>query len=222
MTIRAVAFDYGGVLARFIDPAAVRLIARASGAGGGSEKEASASIATCVEALWKNRAAYDSGDLDAEEYWTRVIRAAGTQEPTSQLIRLLMELDTVGWSHMFPEMIRWAAALKDAGYVTLIISNMATATYDMLVRDAVWRDRFDHVILSGWLGINKPDRRIFEAAVETTGVAAEYMLFLDDLAPNVAGASAAGLRSFQFVNPALLQETLHQHQISLPDLELDS
>jgi putative hydrolase of the HAD superfamily len=219
MTIRAVAFDYGGVLARFIDPATVRLIARTAGS---EAHNAPDSIDTTVEALWKNRAGYDSGDLEAEEYWTGVIHAAGTEHATPQLIRLLMELDTAGWSHMYAEMIRWAAALQEAGYVTLIISNMAVATYDMILRDAVWRNRFDHVILSGSLRINKPDRRIFEAALETTGIAAEEMLFLDDLAPNVAGASEVGLQAFQFVNPAVLLETLQQKNIALPVTGLET
>lgn len=52
--------------------------------------------------------------------------------------------------------------------------------------------------LSYKLGLCKPDREIYEAAVKLAGSAPESCFFIDDLEANVKGARSAGLKAFRF------------------------
>lgn len=56
---------------------------------------------------------------------------------------------------------------------------------------------FKYPLLSFELDAVKPDRRLFERALERLPVAVDRILFIDDNALNVEGAIAAGLRAEQ-------------------------
>ncbi|MFN8679233.1 MAG: HAD-IA family hydrolase [Thermomicrobiales bacterium] len=58
---------------------------------------------------------------------------------------------------------------------------------------------FDHIINSSRLGVAKPDSGIFEAALQAIGLPADQVLFIDDDARHVAGATELGIRSYQFM-----------------------
>jgi epoxide hydrolase-like predicted phosphatase len=59
-----------------------------------------------------------------------------------------------------------------------------------------WIDAFDHVVISGEVGMRKPESRIFEYTLDLLGVDPEDALFLDDEEPNVLAARAIGMQSF--------------------------
>jgi FMN phosphatase YigB (HAD superfamily) len=68
---------------------------------------------------------------------------------------------------------------------------------------------FDAVLDSGKLGVEKPDPRIFEAALARFGTAASRALHLGDTyATDVVGARAAGLRA-ALIDPYLHYDGLH-------------
>jgi 2-haloacid dehalogenase len=56
----------------------------------------------------------------------------------------------------------------------------------------------------------KPDRRIFDHLIAAYGLNAGETLFIDDLAQNVAVASAAGWRTILFTGPEALRTSLHE------------
>lgn len=82
---------------------------------------------------------------------------------------------------------------RAAGLRTALLSNA----------DGVWElpDRaefdtealFDTVVISGAVGLRKPDPRIFTLTAERLGISAGECVFVDDLAVNVRGAVAAGM-----------------------------
>ena len=56
-----------------------------------------------------------------------------------------------------------------------------------------------HVVVSGSVGYEKPDRRIFQHALTLTGVDAREAIFVGDrLDVDVAGAQAAGMKAVWF------------------------
>ena len=204
--ITVVAFDYGGVIAQRIDENTVLHMAAEAGAAPGP----------FLRALWSNRLAYDAGSLDAPAYWSAVLRDADARELTDELLQTLLILDALGWTRVNPGMVRWMGALRRAGLRLVLISNMAVATYEMVVQPSSWIHLFEHVVLSGWEGVNKPDRRIFATAADKMGVAPEELLFIDDIPANVEGARAAGLQSCVFVDPPSLALTLHRDFPAVP------
>lgn len=214
-SITTIAFDFGGVLVQRISDEFICHMAHAAGAD----------PQRFVPALWQFRNDYDSGVLDARTYWRAVMQEAGsdaahqpgTEEET---IDLLMHLDALGWASLHPGMLRWISALRHAELRRIIISNMAAETYDLIIRNSALLHYFERVVLSGWIGINKPDRRIFEAAAAEMKVAPEEMLFIDDQEHNVEGARAAGLHAVQFRDPVTLAEELRERFPEIPGTEL--
>jgi len=69
-------------------------------------------------------------------------------------------------------------------------------------------DLADHVISSARVGIAKPDRRIYDIAVDRAGVAADRCLFVDDTLENVEAAIALGMRAVHYRGPEDLRRAL--------------
>lgn len=56
-----------------------------------------------------------------------------------------------------------------------------------------WEDLFDAVVISGEVGLRKPQPEIYRLAARRLGVEPTDCVFVDDLAPNVRGAAAVGM-----------------------------
>jgi putative hydrolase of the HAD superfamily len=95
---------------------------------------------------------------------------------------------------------------RAAGVRTGLISNsMGAGRYD---RDA-FPDLFDGVVISGDVGLHKPQPEIFLLGAERAGAAPGECVFVDDLRENCEGAEAVGMRA-----------VLHRGaETTLPELE---
>ena len=69
-------------------------------------------------------------------------------------------------------------------------------------------DRFRDVLVSGEVGLIKPDPAIYRLALERFGLCAESVLFIDDRGDNVAGAEAVGMRGHVFRDADALRAEL--------------
>ena len=76
-----------------------------------------------------------------------------------------------------------------AGIRTGLLSNSWGNDYDR----TDWHEMFDAVVISGEVGMRKPEPEIFELALERIGLPAGECVFVDDLAHNIAAAARAGL-----------------------------
>jgi epoxide hydrolase-like predicted phosphatase len=80
--------------------------------------------------------------------------------------------------------------VRAAGLRTGLISNsMGGASYDR----SVFSELFDGVVISGEVGIHKPQPEIFLLGAERAGVAPDQCVFVDDLRENCEGAEAVGM-----------------------------
>jgi len=204
--IRAVAFDYGGVLAYFIDKKSIREMADV----------AQVDYNAFDSGMWKFRQELDSGECDTTCYWTAVLDYCNSEVPRQSIIETLVEMDLKGFSRMNQGMVCWADTLREHGFGTAIISNMSEPTYQALMVHQPWMRHFDATVISGIIGINKPDRRIFNHAIEVMQLDAAEILFLDDLSHNVVGARSAGMQSLQFSTTRTLSEELKAYYPNLP------
>lgn len=78
---------------------------------------------------------------------------------------------------------------KAAGIATALLSN---SWGDQYVRDG-WQDMFDVVVISGEVGMRKPEARIFEHTLLRLGLPASSCVLVDDHQTNVRAASALGI-----------------------------
>lgn len=99
----------------------------------------------------------------------------------------------------FPETHEVLKELKEKGLLLCMVTNVAEDRCESQWRKIRGMDLekyFDAILLSGELGIHKPDKRIFLYAAEKLGVLPEECLFVGD-APNtdVSGALEAGMEA---------------------------
>ena len=59
-------------------------------------------------------------------------------------------------------------------------------------------EQFDDIVLSGGVGIAKPDPAIYRLVCGRNGIEPSEAVFLDDSPINVAGAHAVGMSAFLF------------------------
>jgi putative hydrolase of the HAD superfamily len=89
-----------------------------------------------------------------------------------------------------PAMYDTIRALRAAGFGTALLSNSwGCEEYPR----ADFPGLFDTVVLSGEVGMRKPEKEIFLHAAQTLGLAPEECVFIDDMAANVAAAQACGM-----------------------------
>jgi putative hydrolase of the HAD superfamily len=87
------------------------------------------------------------------------------------------------------------ARLKAAGLLLGVVSN-SEGRVEQALEAAGLREYFDVVVDSAALGIEKPDPRIFQAALDALGVAPEEALYVGDLYEvDIVGARAAGMEA---------------------------
>jgi putative hydrolase of the HAD superfamily len=89
-----------------------------------------------------------------------------------------------------PGMYDTIRALRSAGFSTSLLSNSWGC--DEYPR-ADFPSLFDTVVLSGEVGMRKPEEQIFLHAAETLGLAPQDCVFIDDIEANVAAAVACGM-----------------------------
>lgn len=87
---------------------------------------------------------------------------------------------------------------RAAGLRTALLSNAARGEYSLDGFDEL----FDAVVLSGDVGLSKPDERIYRLTVERLGLRPAQCVFVDDLRGNVVGAATAGLVGVHHVSYA--------------------
>jgi putative hydrolase of the HAD superfamily len=105
-----------------------------------------------------------------------------------------------------PDMFALVEELRRLGIRVGLLSNSWGNMYPRGRIDAL----FDAIVISGEVGLRKPQAAIYELAVARLGVPADRVLFLDDAKPNVVGARAAGLQALLHIDAASTRAALAQ------------
>ncbi|WP_231641337.1 HAD family phosphatase [Nocardia sp. NRRL S-836] len=92
-----------------------------------------------------------------------------------------------------PAMVELVRKARAAGLHTALLSNSWGEGYpaDLLV------ELFDTVVISGRVGLRKPDERIYRHTLEQIGVPAGRAVFFDDAPVNVEAAKAVGMHALR-------------------------
>lgn len=102
------------------------------------------------------------------------------------------------WRRLLPGMIELVDELRGAGVPVAVVSNSEGRLAALLAEIGVV-DRFVAVADSGALGVEKPDRRIFDWAAARLGVDVTSIIHVgDSWAADVVGARGVGARAIWF------------------------
>lgn len=106
----------------------------------------------------------------------------------------------------YPQTIDVLKTLKERGFKIGIISNAPPLNPESL-RRLYFTDYIDAWTFSHELGIEKPDPRIFAAALTKLSVTADEALMVgDSLEKDILGARAAGIDAIQLVRPGTVSD----------------
>lgn len=112
------------------------------------------------------------------------------------------------------------AELQAAGVTVLALTNWAADMFAIARQRFGILRRFPDIVVSGEEGMVKPDPAIYALACARAEVAPGDTLFVDDVAPNVAGAEAAGLAGWLFTDAITLREELVRRGLLGPRVPL--
>jgi putative hydrolase of the HAD superfamily len=178
-----IVFDYGEVIAQRPPAQAFARLAEIAGAPA-AEFEAG---------YWRFRDEFDRGMAELD-YWQAVGAAAGIEIGPAEA-EALSAVDLELWNSLDPRSVELVADLAADGRRLALLSN-APVSHGAAFRNREWAAPFRHFVISGDLGIAKPDAAIWQALVVRLGAAAGEVLFLDDREVNVAAAREAGIKAF--------------------------
>jgi 2-haloacid dehalogenase len=88
--------------------------------------------------------------------------------------------------------------LKRAGRPVHALSNFAWETFALVQEHYGFLREFDCCVVSGHVGVVKPDPRIYEILFARVGRPASELLFVDDSIANVRASEAAGMAAIHY------------------------
>jgi FMN phosphatase YigB (HAD superfamily) len=190
-SIRAVLFDIGGVIIRTDDPGPRQRL----GERFGLDHDA-------MDKLVFGCPAAQAAELGLETegaVWNSVKQALGlSDEELAGVKREFWAGDSLDVS-----LVELACSLRP-GLKTGLLTNawnptpLSIFTLQYGLPEALAQAAYDVVISSAAVGVKKPDRRIFEIAVERLGVQFPETAFIDDNAANIGAAKRLGMHAIRF------------------------
>jgi 2-haloacid dehalogenase len=110
------------------------------------------------------------------------------------------------------------AELRDCGTLLYGLTNWSAETYPPAWERFAFLQWFRGILVSGEVGVIKPDRRIFELLIERFAIDPEHAVYIDDVEANVAAARPFGIHGIHFTTPAALREELVRLELLAPHI----
>jgi putative hydrolase of the HAD superfamily len=132
--------------------------------------------------------ALERGEMEVPDFEAelarRLTRRDGSPPPAEGLVERMFSR----FVHA-PDMTGLVRRARAVGIQTALLSN---SWGDQYLRDG-WQDMFDVVVISGEVGMRKPERDIFELTLSQLGQPPSACVFVDDHHANIRAAAALGL-----------------------------
>jgi epoxide hydrolase-like predicted phosphatase len=132
-----------------------------------------------------------------------LVRVGGGPVQASGLLRRMWAASVLD-----DDMLDLVRGLRRDGLRTCLLSNSWGAK-DGYPRH-LFGELFDQVVISGEVGMRKPEERIFALATERIGLPAHECVFVDDIEGNILAARALGFAAVHHRDPELTRAELAQ------------
>jgi epoxide hydrolase-like predicted phosphatase len=197
--IRAVIFDFGGVLVRMVDDRPRLKLAEQLGVP----------LSRLDDLVFFSSSAQQAsiGAMTVDMHWEAVRKALGiSQEDLQSFLDQYWSADDVNWRLL--DFIKNLHPVYKVGLLSNAWDNLRQTMHDRWNIDGL----FDELVISAEVGMVKPDPRIFHLVLEKLGVQPVEAVFIDDMLVNIDAARQQGLAAIQFLDTeqtlAALQEIL--------------
>ena len=146
---------------------------------------------------------YERGDVNSRQLFEKICQMAQKELDFEKLMHAV--------SNIFESndpVISIAKALKDKGHRMFLLSNTCEAHFAFVLSKFPFiRQLFDGFVLSYEVGARKPEKKIYEKALEIAGCRKEECFYTDDILSYIESARSLQIDAEQFTNP----EDLTQH-----------
>jgi HAD superfamily hydrolase (TIGR01509 family) len=132
--------------------------------------------------------ALERGEIRIEDFERLLAAALGERGSVVQAEGLLTRVLS-GLAELRDDMLGLVRRARHAGIRTALLSNSWGEHYP----EEEWEGAFDVVVISGRVGMRKPEAEIFRHTADLLGVPVDECVMVDDLAANIHGAVAAGM-----------------------------
>jgi putative hydrolase of the HAD superfamily len=125
------------------------------------------------------------GTYDFEQLLAKAFREQGASVRADGLLARLLD----GLKEVSDDMVNLIRRARRQGVRTALLSNSWGEHYP----EHLWVGAFDAVVISGRVGMRKPDEEIFRHTAELLHVPTRECVMVDDLPANIRGAVGAGM-----------------------------
>ncbi|NWF64118.1 MAG: HAD family phosphatase [Chloroflexi bacterium] len=187
MKIKAVFFDFGGVIQRTEFQAPRQKLAQRFG----MEYEDMDNI------VFNSPTARQAtvGEVPVEKHWEAVAKRLKVSKGQMAVV----ENEFFAGDVIDHAIVEYLRALHPR-YKTGLISNAWSDMREYLVRQKL-DDAFDTLTISAEVGVAKPEAKIYQLALEQAQVEAEAAVFVDDVPANIEACEAVGMKGILFRDP---------------------
>ncbi len=197
MALKAVIFDFGGVLVRTSDQSLRRTWEQRLNLAPGQAEH----IVFGGETDWGVQLGY----VTDAEHWRWIQQRFGlTAEDAARFREDFFAADKLDG-----DLLAYIRSLRPR-YKTGLLSNASDLLRMHLTTTYAMADSFDAIVISAEEGLMKPDPRIFHSALTRLDVEPEEALFVDDVLANVEGARRIGMQALHFTDPETARAQLER------------
>ena len=193
MNIRAIFFDFGGVIQRTEYQTPRQHLAQRFGMEYDDIDKLVFGSPSAMKATL--------GEIDVKEHWKSIARRLKLQSHAIESF----EADFFAGDVIDHSILQLLRSLRPR-FKTGLISNAWSDMREYLVRKKI-DEVFDTVTISAEVGVAKPNVKIYLLALEQAQVKAGEAVFVDDVAANIEACEQIGMKGILFKDP---QESMEQ------------
>lgn len=188
--MKAVVFDFGGVMTTTTMPERVKPVVDRLGLSWG----------TIEAGFGRYRRLMDGGFLTLGEMY-ELIFADAALSLSPEAIQQIVDEDEASFLYRNEKTLEWMKSLKARGYKLGILTNMPPA-FARRFREtfADFIALADALVISGEERMFKPQERIYALLAARLGLPGEELVFVDDVEANCEGARRLGWQAIRFEN----------------------
>ena len=111
---------------------------------------------------------------------------------------------------IFHESIELLYELKKKNYSCYILSNWSSETFEGMTDEYNFLKDFDGMIISGDIKLVKPDKKIFELAIEKFNLTPNETIFIDDRIENINSAQNLNFKTVHLTDPKRIKIKINE------------
>ncbi len=141
----------------------------------------------------------NGGYVNREEWYASLIKSwEWTDAPQSSVLALHYDTKFGDHNIVFPDSPKLLKVLKSRGYIVGVITNGPSVLQHHKLDTSGLREYLDIVVVSGDIGIHKPDPEIFKYTADKIGLKPEECVYVGDHPVNdIKGATDAGMKAIR-------------------------